>query len=176
MEAEDITKIVMNTTRMRIIQYLLLHDTGTTAQIGEALSDVPIASLYRHMKLLENAGLILVVQENKKRGTLEKVYQLEQENLVDSEEPDKEQIGKMIRGTLLSILAQFEQYLKRKDTDIKKDMMSVSSSTLLLTDEEYAAFLEEIGEVYNKVIHNKPDGKRRMRKITFISSPCEREE
>ena len=65
MEGTDLAKIVMNPVRIRIAQYLILHEQGTTAQIGEELSDVPKASLYRHMKMLEDAGLIQVVQENK---------------------------------------------------------------------------------------------------------------
>ena len=80
MDGTDLAKIVMNPVRMRIAQYLLLHEHGTTVQIGEELSDVPKASLYRHMRILEDAGLIQVVQENKKRGTVEKVYKLNQEN------------------------------------------------------------------------------------------------
>ena len=64
MEGTDLAKIVMNPVRIRIAQYLILHEQGTTAQIGEELSDVPKASLYRHMKMLEDAGLIQVVQEN----------------------------------------------------------------------------------------------------------------
>ena len=67
MESTDLAKIVMNPVRIRIAQYFLVHEQGTTAQIGEELSDVPKASLYRHMKIMEDAGLIRVVQENKKQ-------------------------------------------------------------------------------------------------------------
>ena len=97
-------KIVMNPVRIRIAQYLILHEQGTTAQIGEELSDVPKASLYRHMKMLEDAGLIQVVQENKKRGTVEKVYKLNQENPMGGREPGKEEIAQLIHSSCYSIL------------------------------------------------------------------------
>ena len=35
MDGTDLAKIVMNPVRMRIAQYLLLHEHGTTVQIGE---------------------------------------------------------------------------------------------------------------------------------------------
>ena len=104
MEGTDLAKIVMNPVRIRIAQYLILHEQGTTAQIGEELSDVPKASLYRHMKMLEDAGLIQVVQENKKRGTVEKVYKLNQENPMGGREPGKEEIAQLIHSSLLSIM------------------------------------------------------------------------
>ena len=47
MESTDLAKIVMNPARIRIAQYFLVHEQGTTAQIGEELSDVPKASLYK---------------------------------------------------------------------------------------------------------------------------------
>ena len=103
MESTDLAKIVMNPVRIRIAQYFLVHEQGTTAQIGEELSDVPKASLYRHMKIMEDAGLIRVVQENKKRGTVEKVYKLEQENPMGSREPGQEEVAQLIHSSLLGI-------------------------------------------------------------------------
>ena len=114
MEGTDLAKIVMNPVRIRIAQYLILHEQGTTAQIGEELSDVPKASLYRHMKMLEDAGLIQVVQENKKRGTVEKVFRLNQENPMGGREPGKEEIAQLIHSSLLSIMGEFQRYLKRE--------------------------------------------------------------
>lgn len=171
MNGTDLAKIVMNPVRIRIAQYFLLHKEGTTAQIGEYLNDVPKASLYRHMKIMEDAGLILVVQENKKRGTIEKVYQLNQKVPFENQEPSKEEIGQLIQGALLGIMNDFQQYLKRDDADPQKDMMSLSSSVMLMTDEEFMDFSQKMGELFNNALSNQPDGKRKPRKVTFISTP-----
>ena len=167
MEGTDLAKIVMNPVRIRIAQYLILHEQGTTAQIGEELSDVPKASLYRHMKMLEDAGLIQVVQENKKRGTVEKVYKLNQENPMGGRE--------LIHSSLLSIMGEFQRYLKREDADPQKDMISLTSAVFLLSDEEFQEFFGKLGELYSSVMNNQPDGKRKPRKLTLISSPVTEE-
>ena len=69
---EDIMEVLMNPTHQRILQVLLAKGTGTTAVIREELSDIPPASLYRHVKRLLDAGLIEVAEEKKKRGREER--------------------------------------------------------------------------------------------------------
>lgn len=169
---KDITKIIMNPTRMRIIQYLMLHDTATTTQIKEELVDVPTASLYRHIKTLEEAKFIIVVQENKIRGVVERVYQLNKNNPF-GEEPSSENIRQLIDSSLLNIMGSFHRYLNKKENDLQKDLLFLSTSTLLLSDEEFMEFTKEIGDVFNKVINNKKNDNRKIRRITMISSPSE---
>lgn len=172
MDGTDFAKIIMNPVRIRIAQYLIIHEEGTTAQIGTYLSDVPQASLYRHMKILEDAGLIYVARENKKRGTLEKIFRLNQNNPFVTKEPGKEDFVQLIQGTLLELMGDFQRYLMKDDANPQKDMLSLTSSVLLLTDEEFMDFFQRLGEVYNSVLCNKADGKRKPRKLTFISSPA----
>ena len=72
----ELAEIVMNPVRQRIFQYFLLHETGTVKEIRKALPDVPSASLYRHIKILTDSTILMVVGENRIRGTVESVYQL----------------------------------------------------------------------------------------------------
>ncbi len=82
----ELAEIVMNPVRQRIFQYLLLHETGTVKEIRKALPDVPGASLYRHMKLLTESGILTVVGENRIRGTVESIYSLNKSALeIDDE-------------------------------------------------------------------------------------------
>lgn len=48
----EIAEVFMNPVRQRIIQYLLVHKKGTVKEIKKELPDVPSASLYRHIKIL----------------------------------------------------------------------------------------------------------------------------
>lgn len=170
---KDITKIIMNPIRMRIIQYLLMQGQGTTKEIKEELSDVPPASLYRHIKVLSDAGFITVVEEKKVRGTMEKTYSLTQNSENPIGEYSVENAKKLINASLLSLMASFNHYFNKKECDPMKDLLSLSTSTLLLTDEEYMTMTAKIGEIFNGVIQNKPTSERKVRRITFISSPCE---
>ena len=72
----ELAEIVMNPARQRIFQYFLLHETGTGKGIRNALPDIPIESLYRHLNILANTSILMVVGENRIRGTVESVYQL----------------------------------------------------------------------------------------------------
>lgn len=72
--------------------------------------------------------------------------------------------------------ASFTGYFADEGNDFRKDMLSLTTSTLLLTDEEYMEMTGKIGAVFNEYIYNKPEEGRRPRRITFISSPCEEEQ
>ena len=79
----DIVEIVMNPARQRIFQYLLVNETGTVKEMRKALPDIPSASLYRHVKILLDNGILTVVEENRIRGTVESVYKLNKKTAPD---------------------------------------------------------------------------------------------
>jgi hypothetical protein len=174
MQAEDFTKLIMNPTRMRIIQYFILHENATTTQLRGELEDVPKASLYRQMKMLEVANIIRVVKENRVRGSMEKVYELNKENPIAGKDGNSLKEGlQIINNSLLSLMGDFNRYVAKTDADPVKDLLFLSTSTLLLTDDEFKEFTGKIGEAINQVIQNKASKDRKIRRITFISSPSE---
>ncbi|NLL78061.1 MAG: helix-turn-helix domain-containing protein [Clostridiales bacterium] len=170
---QDISKIVMNPVRLRIIQYLLIHGEGTPAKIKEELNDIPPASLYRHIKMLYESGCITVVEEKKIRGTLERTYALKGNPPCEF---SKNSVEQLIQSSLMSLMTSFGKYFAKKEADPVKDLLSLSTSTLLLTDKEFLMVMEKIGEVINPYICSKPEEGRRVRRFTFISSPCEEDE
>lgn len=171
MDIKSFTDVMMNPVRQRIIQYLMLHERGTVGEIQKELSDVPVASLYRHMKKLYDAGCIQVIEEKSVRGATEKTYSLVQNPL--QKEPDSQDISALFYTLLLSLQASFLRYFANEDVDPQRDMMALQTSTLLLTDEEYMELLQQIGAVIAKNIDNKPTEGRKMRRLTFVSSPNE---
>lgn len=72
----DTAKLILNPARLRIMQYIRLHGSVRTSDIVEYLKDIPRATVYHHVKILEDNKIIEVVQENRVRGTLEKVYSM----------------------------------------------------------------------------------------------------
>lgn len=171
---KEIIKIIMNPTRQRIIQYLIIHNEGTTKEIHAELSDIPSASLYRHIKALHEHRCIEVVSEKKLRGTIERTWRLTKDPFGTN--PTSEDITFLFQNGLLSLLSSFQKYFSSEDADPQRDLLSLSTSTLLLTDEEFMNFLQKIGAILNEVIQNQPIEGRKPRRITFISSPCEKED
>lgn len=170
---KNLADVILNPVRMRIVQYLLTHETGTAAEIGIELSDIPKASLYRHLEILRTSGLISVKKENKIRGTLQKVYCLEQKELIAK---DNYEAGRaLIKNSLLSLMGDFEKYFEKGQVNLQRDLLMLNSMPLVLSDEEFMALLKEMTAVLKKYIDCKPKEGRKMRKLTIISSPVEEE-
>ena len=170
---KDFMKIIMNPIRQRIVQYLIIHGQGTTKEIGAELSDIPPASLYRHVKVLFDNNCIEIADEKKIRGTIERTWKLAQNPIAPVSPED---IATLFRSGLLSLLGSFENYFLSEDTDPQRDLLSLTTSTLMLTDEEFMDMMQKIGNIFNEVIYNQPGDGRKPRRLTFISSPCEKED
>lgn len=171
MNNDDFVKIVMNPVRQRIVQFLVLHGKGTAGDMRRQMSDIPTASLYRHLKMLLDAGCIKVLEEKKVRGTTENTYGLVKAPLGDK--TDRGEIAYLIQASLMSLMTSFQQYFVQEENDPARDLLSLTTSTLMLSDEEFMELSGRLGELINNYVNNGPGEGRRPRRITFISSPCE---
>ena len=170
---KDFMKIIMNPIRQRIVQYLIIHGQGTTKEIGAELSDIPPASLYRHVKVLFDNNCIEIADEKKIRGTIERTWKLAQNPIAPVSPED---IATLFRSGLLSLLGNFETYFLSEDAVPQRDLLSLTTSTLMLTDEEFMDMMQKIGNIFDEVIYNQPGDGRKPKRLTFISSPCEKED
>lgn len=171
MDFDTMAEVVMNPVRQRIIQYLIVHGKGTAKEMQRDLSDIPVASCYRHIKRLYEAGCIEVTEEKSVRGAVEKTYALVRDSL--PKEPGAKELATVFYTFLLSLQTSFLRYFQREDADAGRDMLALQNSTLLLSDEEFMEFLQKLGAVFAEAAGNKPAEGRKMRRITFISSPGE---
>ena len=163
----ELAEIVMNPVRQRIFQYFLLHETGTVKEIRKALPDIPSASLYRHIKILADSSILMVVGENRIRGTVESVYRLNKDAMAAEDET-----GNAVQMSLLSICASFAKYFSTGHADPQKDMLLLTNCTLLLlTDEKFSEYLSEINQVTVKYMKQASSESSKMRRITLISAP-----
>ena len=167
----EMAEVVMNPVRQRIFQYFLLHETGTVKDIKKALPDVPSASLYRHVKILADSSILVVVGENRIRGTVESIYRLNKSALSAGDES-----GNAVQMSLLSICAVFAKYFSGGNADPERDMLLFTNCTLLLTDGEFSDFLSEINEVALKYMKVEAKADSKTRQITLISAPVNEQE
>lgn len=167
----EMAEVVMNPVRQRIFQYFLLHETGTVKDIKKALPDVPSASLYRHVKILADSSILVVVGENRIRGTVESIYRLNKSAMSAGEES-----GNAVQMSLLSICAAFAKYFSGGNADPERDMLLFTNCTLLLTDGEFSDFLSEINEVALRYMKVEAKADSKTRQITLISAPVNEQE
>ena len=164
----EMAEIVMNPVRQRIFQYLLVHETATVKEIRTALPDVPSASLYRHMKILTESSILIVVGENRIRGTVESIYQLNKSAL-EIDDAD----GAAVQTALLGICASFAKYFSSGHAEPKRDMLLMTTCTLTLNDQEFMDFLSEINQVALKYMDVPVKEGSKQRQITLISAPTD---
>ena len=96
----------------------MVHETGTVKEIKNVLLDIPGASMYRHIKILADNSVITVVRENRIRGTVESVYQLNKSAL---EIDDEEGLG--VQMSLMQICTAFAKYFAKGNVDLRNNQL-----------------------------------------------------
>lgn len=167
--------LILHPIRMRIIQALLPEGNRTAQQLVERLSNVPQATLYRHLNTLLKAGLIQVVEERKIRGTTEKIYALAK-NAHDATPDDVTEKSSDLHMDLFmkfvaSMIGTYGEYLGQSKYDMVRDGISFRQVQLILDDEEYLNLLQETRALMAKHSGNEPRAGRRLRNIWTVIVP-----
>jgi DNA-binding transcriptional ArsR family regulator len=168
------TKLILHPVRMKITQSLLNGKKLNVQQIAEILTDVPQATLYRHLNKLLEADVIEVVQENQIRGTVEKVYGLKEQEINSPEDFlnfSKEQHLELFFTFTTQLLGLYENYLDRGEVDLLKDGVSYRVANVQLTDEEYMELVRGIGTLIQNAMLNERTPERKGRNIATIVIP-----
>src|SRR6188768_2565291 len=74
--------LLLHPVRMRTLQALFDADPLTTAQLRERLPDIAPATMYRHVAVLAEGGVLEVVEEKRVRGTVERSYRVRRDEAV----------------------------------------------------------------------------------------------
>ena len=158
----------MNSTRQRIIQVIMTKKEATSGEIGEELPDIPRASLYRHIKVLLDATVIVVVREAFKRGSVEKTYAIAPQMPY---EDTNEEYNSLIQSALMGLQGEFHRYFNGENPDPQRDLLTVGSASLMMSDEEMMEFIKAYGDLIQRYMPNKPAEGKKVRKVTLVISP-----
>ncbi|MER5644860.1 helix-turn-helix domain-containing protein [Streptosporangium sp. NPDC002524] len=163
--------LLLHPVRMRILQTLFDTDPMTTGQLRDRLPDIAPATMYRHIAVLTDAGVLEVVDERRVRGTVERSYRVR---------PEQAEVGPAARAAMtredhqrafttfaVSLMADFSRYLAREDADPVSDGVVYRQAAVCLTEDEFATMVEEIERaVLSRVSH--PEGDGRTRRIVSL--------
>jgi DNA-binding transcriptional ArsR family regulator len=172
--------LLLHPLRMRIIM-LIVGKTMTAQQLATALPDIAQATLYRHINKLAKAGILNVVEERPVRGTMEKVYELNQAGAFLGAEDianfTKEDHMRYFTSFVAILLGEFSQYLdSREKPDFVADGVAYSKVVLCLSDEEFMNMGKSLNEAVGSVIENQPAPGRKRRVFTTIILPADESE
>ena len=169
--------LLLHPVRLRIVQALVKRPM-TPGDLKEVLGDVAQATLYRHIKALENGGMLDVVAERQVRGTIERTYQvvenavaLSADELADADADDHFRYFATFLGTLL---ADYSAYLDADSIDLAADRVGYRQIPLWLTDNEFDDFTTELRALIQQRLDNEPTAQRRRRLFTTIAMPDDR--
>ena len=167
--------LVIHPVRLQILQ-ALAEKPLTTKEIAEVLSTVSQPSLYRHLKILRDGGMVEVAETHQVRGIQEKSYQLAQNPHLSMEDfPDttKEQHLHYFNAYIASLLKGFSDYLESSSEkpDFLADQTGYTETVLYASQEEMDLFLQKLTEAIKTVSGNPPATGRRRRKLAIISHP-----
>lgn len=175
--ADKLMDCITNPIRCKLLLEIHSQGKATAKQLSDTYSDIPPATLYRHLKKMLSDGILKVVEETQIRGTVEKTYALalnvsnEMETIL--EKNSGELYMQYFMQYMIGFAKQFQKYCQSPNINIKEDMTGFSLSPLYLSDEELTSLVTDISRIISAVKDNKPNHERKLRTIGIIISPEE---
>ena len=174
---QDIMKnnidIILNPIRVRIIQEISMKKSITANELCEIINDVSRTTLYRHIKVLIENSIISVQSERKIRGSVERTFILNIEEL--SRINSLENAPQNALDFLKHKYVMFQKYFASESVDPIKDKIFFGESVMMLNDQEFDQFITEMWELFQKYNFEYSDG-RKARNISIISSVNDRDQ
>jgi len=172
----DSADLLLHPVRLRIVQAFLGDRALTTSQLSAELSDVPAASLYRHVARLVSAGVLQVVAERRVRGAVERTYVLRlaaaRVGIADVEAMTTDDYRQMFMAYTAGLLGDFDRYLQRGDVDFLRDGVAFAIEGLWLDDAEFAGMMRDLYRVLQPLRANAPRAGRRRRLLASVLLPA----
>jgi len=170
--------LLLHPVRLRIVQAFLGDRALTTADLRGELPDVPAATLYRHVGVLAEAGVLAVVGERRVRGAAERSYRLVTEaasvGAADAAAMSVDEHRRAFATFVAALLADFDRYADAAagpGLDPAADGVGYRQVALWLDDEEFTALVTELRAVLTARTVLEPDGVRRRRIVSQVFLP-----
>ena len=179
-DTENMTSadLLLHPVRLRIVQAFLGERALTTAELRDQLPDLAPASVYRHVALLVDAGVLAIASERRVRGALERTYILRlaaaNVGLNELAQMTADEHRQAFMGFVAGLLGDFDRYLDRGDIDFIRDGVSYNLAGMWLTDEELSELLTEIQALFQPRLANGRKAGRKRRIIGSVLLPGER--
>jgi DNA-binding transcriptional ArsR family regulator len=173
----DTLALLLHPVRLRIVHAMAGGRARTTSDLCASLPDVPRTTVYRHVGLLAEAGLLEVVGERRVRGVVERRYRLRRERaVVDADAAAAMSLEDHRRGfaaAVAGLLAAFNAYLDGEHADPTADSVGYRQIPLWLTPAELAGLIGEFSTSIRSRIDNEPNPDRRLHLLSPILFPLE---
>ncbi len=173
----DTLELLLHPVRLRITWCLSGGRTRTTSELCAHLPDVPKTTVYRHVGLLVDGGLLEVAGEQRVRGAVERHYRLRRDRaVVDRDAAEAMTLDDHRHGfaaAMAALHAEFNAYLDRAGADPAADSVGYRQGTLWLDPDELATMIGELHAIFAARAGNRPTPGRRPHLLSPIFFPIE---
>jgi hypothetical protein len=167
--------LLLHPVRLRILQAFLGDRALTTSELSAEMSDIPAASLYRHVARLVAGGALQVVAERRIRGAVERTYVLRQAAArVRADEiaaMQADDVRAMFMAFAAGLIGDFDRYLQRGRPDLIRDGVAFGIEGLWLDDAEFTEMMRDLYRVLDSRRANLPGKRRRRRLLASVLLP-----
>ncbi|GGF34631.1 transcriptional regulator [Microbacterium sorbitolivorans] len=165
-----LAEVVLHPVRLRIIQQLGGRNR-TTAQLREALPDIPQATLYRHVAALLDARVVAVVDERRSRGAIERTLALgDRMASIDHAElsaMSSAQLSTAFLTFLGDVTGDFDRFLSA-DSREARELVGFARTPLYVNTEDLATIQAGLAELLTPYLTERQDGQQRVNLATIL--------
>lgn len=165
--------LLLHPLRLKIVEALADADPMTPQEMIKRFPDVAPATLYRHLKLLAENGVVSVAAERKVRGVVERSYTLGATGLPPQEVLNasrKDQFRHFARFASV-LLEQYAEYLGQEKIDLLTDGVGYRQAAVYATDEEFQAFTAKLVAALREATQQPKEGRKR-RWVSMVVMPA----
>lgn len=171
--------LILHPVRMRIM-IELSGRALTTSALAKRLHDVPQASLYRHIKILAQAGLLEAIGERPVNGAIERTYAVARQHgrlaAQDLRGLSARDHLRYFNIFVANLAAEFARYIQSADLQrVLDDGLAYNSAVVYLTDDERLQFRREFEAMAERMLDRQPKPGRRPYALASVVIPGPRE-
>ncbi|MCC0640839.1 MULTISPECIES: helix-turn-helix domain-containing protein [unclassified Clostridioides] len=169
----------INPVKCKLLLEIYSNKQTTAKQLAEKFKDISQATLYRYLDKMLKDNILKVVEENKIRGTVEKVYAVKSDIDDDAKkminENSAEAYVQLFTQYMMAFMKEFYDYAKREEKDILKDGSVFSVCPIYANLEEITEVARKIGDILEPLRNNSSGEGRKMHSIGLIIAPPKEE-
>lgn len=167
------TKALLHPIRSQII--VALNDRPLTPrELASLMEEVPLGTIYRHINILHDAGVVKIARERRVHGTVERQFALvEAASFLDNADREKltaEDITGLVTNLTAVVQSTFHRYVRDAQLPPSEGEVAFVVKSLYLTPEEYAHFRQEVIALLAKA-GRQPAPQYARRMIGIFSAP-----
>jgi DNA-binding transcriptional ArsR family regulator len=174
----DTLDLLLHPVRLRVVHAMSGGRARTTADLCASLPDIPKTSLYRHVGLLAEAGVLEVADEQRVHGAVERRYRLRRERAaIDTGTAASMSVEDHRQGftaAMAALHAEFNAYLDRDRSDPGADSVGYRQIPLWLSRDELAGLVDDLRDVIASRAGHEPTSDRGLYLLSPILFPIER--